>query len=232
MELFAMNKFIKSEDHHITEELVTQLHRDSQLDVVGIRGLRRGRERFAVCGEPWFSFYDQLDKFYEACLLNKIQNDTNHYFYARKMTVNECIAFKKSYQSHYSRRYDHTWRKYQKKLYKFEEDARYLWKGEELFKRREKSYQISFDSLSNENTQIEEARKHSEVLDHQLFHGRRMTIEFTCNNDSSITEQLNNIMENYWSTEHLSASNRILMRLFKDFIRRIRRESRLDWRLV
>ena len=218
MELFSMNKFIKSEDHHIDEEMVAQLYRDSQptYRYSRLTGLK-----------PWFSFYDQLDEFYEACLLNRIENDSVRYFYARKMTVNECITFKKTYQSHYSRSYNHTWRKYQKELFRFEEKARDLWIGEELLKERKKSYQRSFESLSIGNSRIEEGRKHSEFLDHQLFHGRRMTIELTCKNGSSITEQLNNIMENDWSTQNLSTTNRKLMRLFKGIIRRMRLRNSL-----
>lgn len=223
MELFAMNKFIKSEDHHIDEELVAQLYRDSQPTY---------RYSRLTGFKPWFSFYDQLDDFYEACLLNRIENDSVRYFYARKMTVNECITFKKSYQSKDSRRYDHTWKKYLKELYRFEETAKKLWRGEELLKKRKKSYQRSFESLSIGNSRIEEKSKHSEFCDHQLFHGRRMTIQFTGNNGSLITEQLNDVMKNDWSTESLSANNRHLMRLFKDLIRRMHRQSRveiLDW---
>ena len=215
----AHSRMIRGADHYINEQLVIQLYQ-KLADQKG-----------------WISFYDQLDEFYEACLNNKIENESVYYFYAPKMTVNECINFMKSYQSQkesrISRHYNYTRRKYQKELYGFNKMAQQKnWSEEELYKNRKNSYQEFLSSNQEFNSQIDANRKFTaqllESLDHQLFHGSRMTIEFTHTNDNSITEQFDNIIESDWSVDNLRKNTREELRKYKDLIKQARRDIIYD----
>ena len=221
-----MKKKSRIEDRHIDEQLAVQLYRDSKSTYM----------------EPWVSYYEQLDEFYEACLLNKIENERVRFFHARKMTVNECINFEKSYQSQedsrMSRRQNHSWKQYCKKLHGLEPSHRKQQSQqgnhqrnqqrseEELFKKRIKHYRRCYINLGNSMSEIEDDRFDSkqllELFDHQLFHGSRTTIEFTCNQNISIAKKLVNVIQNEWSAKNLSAKSREDTRIFKKFLTKVR----------
>lgn len=130
MEFLPMCTFIGSADHHINERLAVQLYRNSKPPWVT-----------AWNSPPWVTFNDQIDQFYEACLQNKIENETVRYFYTRKTTVNEFVHFEQSYQKKEEKRialhFDNTWRSHRKKLHDFYKTAREQnWNSEELKKNR------------------------------------------------------------------------------------------------
>ena len=81
-------------------------------------------------------------------------------------------------------------------------------------------------SFSNSIDEIEEERCNRaellELLDHQLFHGSRMTLEFISSYDISIAEQLVNVIHNDWSRENLSAKSRKDSRNFKRSLEKVR----------
>ena len=214
---------VTNRDHHIDEQLAVRLYRNSQ----------------STDMEPWVSYYDHLDEFYEACLLNKIENEKVRFFHARKMTVNECINFKKLYQfQDKSRRLNNSWKQYCKKLHGLEpshrDQRRQQWNHqrqqhgseEELFKKRIKHYQRCNVDLRKSISDIRDGRydgaQLSELYDHQLFHGSRMTIELTCNHDISIAEKLVNLIQNDWSAKNLSAESLKDSRIFKNFLTNVR----------
>lgn len=224
MENLAMTKIIQSAENRVNQDLVVQLYRGSQ----------------SAYRLDWVSFYNQLDEFYEACLLNKIENESVRYFHARKMTVNECINSTKSYESKEEsrilRHQNYTLKQYRKKLKKTESNKLDLdpnWTREDLLKDQNESYELFLGTTKAfSGIKIESVKQHSaqlsEFLDHQLFHGRRMTIEFTCNNNISITEQLDIIMQNNWSRENLVAEQRKTLGIYKDLTKRMRQHIIYD----
>ena len=222
MEFLPMSEIIKSAENHINERLASQLYRNSNRPWVT-----------AWDSPPWVSFNNQLDKFYEECLINKIENETVRYFYSRKTTANEFINFEKSYQSKEEKRiallYDTTWRRYRKKPKEFNKKARKQnWSGEELYKKRTEAVSRSkeFVTFLNRQKRIRDEREHTAqfpgFLDHQLFYGSRLTIEFTSNNNNSITEQLEHIIQNDWSYRNLTSTRRKLLRVHKKSIKKVR----------
>ena len=64
MQFLAMGQNFRTEDHYINEQLVNQLYQDTQ----------------PIYMKTWVSFYEQLDEFYEACLLNKIDYESIRFF--------------------------------------------------------------------------------------------------------------------------------------------------------
>lgn len=221
MEFLPISELIGSAENHINEQLARQLYRNSN-------------RPWATTWDspPWVSFNNQLDRFYEECLIDKIENETVRYFYSRKMTVNECIDFEKSYQSKEESRiallYDNTWRSYRKKVNEFERKARKQnWTEDELFKKRTEAVNRSNEFVTNRQKRIRDEREHTaqfpRFLDHQLFYGSRLTIEFTTNNSYTITEQLDHIIRNDWSYRNLKSSHRKLLRVHKKSIKKVRR---------
>ena len=232
MEIRPMNPLVPSADHHINERLVVQLYQNSN------------PANLAPWASKWnsfnnqlpqslVSFNDQLDQFYEACLLNKIKNETVRYFYARKTTPNEFVDFEKRYKSQeeirVSQHYANSWRRYREKLYEFERMAMHQnWSTEELNKHRKESYQKYYDFLAQSNRKFQKDSERTahfpEFLDHQLFHGVRMTIELTFNDKISITEQLDEVIQNDWSFKNLKTKIRKLLRIYTGSIRKVRRD--------
>ena len=68
----------------------------------------------------------------------------------------------------------------------------------------------------------------SEFLDHQLFHGVRMTIELTLNDTISITEQLDYIIQNDWSSKNLKIKIGKILRIYSGPMRKVRRSIIAD----
>ena len=231
MEFRLMSNIIRSADHHINERLAVELYRNSN---TAVRELAPFTGTFAIDSRPSLvSFNDQLDKFYEDCLLNRIENETVRYFYARKTTVNEFKNFEKSYQKKEESRVEqvdnNTSRSHPNKLYNFYKKSREQnWNKEELSKNRKKFNKKFSEYEKKSRKRVREERKHaaqfSEFLDHQLFHGSRITVEFIYNNRLSITEQLDDIFQNDWSFKNLMAKHRQLLRIYKKSINEVRRD--------
>ena len=146
----------------------------------------------------WSSFYDQLDKFYEECLHNKFERWNVHYFYVERLTINEFNTFEKSFQNRverrFTRRFERREQQLQQRLLEFEEKApKKNWNSKGLKKKFKES-----QDRSNQSRQ--RTSEFAEFLDHQLFHGSRITTDwnFVKEDTRQISYQIDQFSRNNW----------------------------------
>ena len=211
---------IKSANSHINERETRRLYQDPYGD-------RWTHHR-------WSSFNDQLDQFYDQCLQNKFGPFNVHYFLAQRLTVKESTAFEKKFQyqedARYIKRHKKAEKHYQKKLHEFEKKARkHKWTKAICEKRRKENAEITRASFKKTEYQIQQNKNHTskypEFLDHQLFHGSRITIDwnFTKEDRGKIKDEMQRLMQDIWPYKSPYEKHLDLMKISKETKSQVRR---------
>ena len=197
LELRSTEPLIRSASHHINENEARRLYKASFDDRLKYR--------------PWFSINDQLDQFYEQCLQNKFRPWNVHYFLAQRLTEQESIVskaeFKRKKDLLFSKRYKKAKKKNEAKLRKFDEMAsKRIWNDQILRKKQQVVTQRAIRGLSQSQHQLQQNKDNAlqfpEFLDHQLFHGSRITISWNFpRKRQNLCDQINQFMQNIWPSQ-------------------------------
>ena len=191
LELLPINNIIRSAKNHINEKETRRLYQDP----FGDRWTHRS----------WFSFNDQLDQFYDQCLTNKFGPWNIHYFLTKRSTINESNAFEHAFkckeESRFTKRLEKAEMQHEKKLHEFDRKT-----SQENWSKhiRRKHRKVFNERLRHSKKQIKlnksHALKYPDFLDHQIFQGSRITIDwsFVKEDRCKIMNKMKRFMENIW----------------------------------
>ena len=211
MELQPVNDLIKSANHHITEREARRLYFHHFDD----RWTRR----------PWFSFNDQLDQFYEQCLKNKFGPWNINYFLVKRSTLKESNIFEKEFRHQedvrYMKRQNKAKKQFQMKMHKIDKIAsEQNWSETTRKKHRQDNKllrRFKYSQLQIKKNQ-HQAAKYPEFLDHQLFHGSRITNDWNFIKDDrqKIGREINQLMQNNWPYKTPYEMHLELLEIYKE----------------
>ena len=141
------------------------------------------------------SFNDQLDSFYEKCLLEDVGTEIVHFFQTEKLKSDQSSSFAdqffKNEQERYRKRAENSKRKFHeglKEIKQYEGDLDHV----SLLEQRNEFLQRNLNNLNQIHKQVITTTKSKlpAFLGYNLFHGFRATVEFDLQNGKPGREKI------------------------------------------